>query len=339
MYTQIRRVTDTSTWAASSDLANLNIPRDGIITEIKLRCALTVSAALTAVQPDGPTRIIQNFKLEGDGGRGFYSFSGEQFGRLMWLMAQYDFASPTLSLIDSTTEYITWVLHPGSNPRDPFDTTAVIPAKNLSTLLAKLTTTANSVCDDTVTISSGIFSYEVSQVLGIPADAGMKVPQGSSQTYTPSSTYSDFSAVLDVPTGNWLRRIFMLVQDETGTRPIRKDDEVTGVKLYVPGKSLIFVESNWEDLKVETAKNARLPGYQFQVADTITGHMEIPDGLVVIDLRKFRGDGFSPIYGMDLRAAQAGNVKLGLTIGSNTSGDDVLIYWDQLADMPAGFIG
>jgi len=339
LQSQIRRVTDTSVWSASADLANLNVPRDGVITEIKLRAAVTMSAPITAIQPDGLTRIIQNFKLEGDGGRAFYGFSGEQMGRLMFLMSMYDFGTPTISLIDAATEQITWVLHPGSNPRNPFDTTAVIPAKNLSTLLAKITTTANTVVDDTLTISSAIFSYEISQVLGVPVTPDMKVPQGSSQTWTQPTTYSDFSGILDVPTGNWLRRIFILSQDETATRPVRKDDEVTGVKLYVPGKSAIYLESNWEDLKVEGVIRSRMPGYQFQVADELAGRQNLPDGMVCIDLRKFQGAGFSPVYGMDLRGAQAGNIKIGFTVGSNAAGDDTLIYWDQLADMPSSMLG
>ncbi len=336
MYTQQRRITATSTWVASTDLADIALLREGLITEIKIRANVTPSAALTAVQPDGLTRIIQNLKIEGDGGHSFYNFGGEQFGRLMSLLTAYYFGTPLISLQNAATAQITWILHPGSNPRNPYDTTAVIPAKNLAALVAKLTTTANSVIDDTVTLSSAIFNYQISQVMDMGVDINMKVPLGTSQTVTGDATYTGFGKIIDAPTGNWLRRIFILAQDETATRPIRKDDEITEVKLYSSKRT--FIEANWEDLKTEWFKDARMAGYPFQVADTITGHQSIPDGLVVIDLRKMVGEDFSPMWGLNLKPpVQAGAVKLGLTIGAYTSGDDYLIYWDCLQDMPAAW--
>lgn len=335
MYKQTKRVTDTSTWAASSDLASLKLPREGLITEIKLRANITMSAALTAVQPDGLTRAIQNLKIEGDGGRAFLGMSGEQMGRLLYFWTVLDHGAQLINLPTGTDAHITFVFHPGSNPKDPFDTTAVIPARALSELLAKITTTANSVVDDTTTISSGVYYFEVNQVMEVPVGAGMMTPIGSSLTYAHTATFSDFSAEIDVPTGNYLRRIFLLDQDETATRPVRKDDQVTGVKLSVPGIGRTIIESNWQDLKAETAKQARLNGYNFQVADTTTGHLNVPDGMVCIDLRKY----FDPVYGLDLRSTQTGKVKLGLTIGSYAAGDDTLIYWDQLQAVQSGWVG
>lgn len=338
MQTQIKRVTDTSAWSASADLASLKLPREGLITEVKLRFAATMSAALTAVQPNGLFNCFQNLKIEGDGGRAFLGLSGELYSRLLAMWTMYDFGTPLITLQDGATEHVSFIFHPGSNPRDPFDTTAVIPAQALSELLAKLTTTANSVIDDTITISSGTFFYEINQVLGMPITGNMMVPIGSSMTNSHTATKSDFSGEIDVPTGNWLRRIFILAQDETATRPVSKDDEVTGVKLSVPGTGQVIFEQNWEDLKTASWAG-KIAGYPFQLADAVTGRMNLPDGMAVIDLRKFRGPGFHPLYGMDLTQTQQGRVKLGLTIGSYTSGDDSLIYWDQLQPVNPQWVG
>lgn len=338
MQTQIKRVTDVSTWAASSDLQALSLPREGLVTEIKIQADLTMSAALTAVQPDGLFRTIQNMKIEGDGGRAFLGMSGEQMGRLMALWTLYDYGTPMINIQSGTNGIVTFTFHPGSNPADPFDMSAVIPARALSEFLAKLTTTANTVVDDTTTISSGSYRYEVNHILGVPITGDLMMPIGSSLTKSHSSNKSDFSEEIDVPTGNWLRRIFMLVQDETATRPVRKDDEVTGVRLSVPGTGQVIMESTWEGLKASSFQG-RIAGYPYQVADAITGHMNLPSGLAVIDLRKFRGRGFHPVYGMDLRNTQQGRVKLGLTIENYTSGDDSIIYWDQLQAVSPSYVG
>ncbi|MEN8615208.1 hypothetical protein ABFB09_08035 [Dehalogenimonas sp. THU2] len=338
MQTQIKRVTDVSTWAASSDLSALSLPREGLITEIKIQANLTMSAALTAVQPDGLFRVIQNLKIEGDGGRAYLGMSGEQMGRLLALWTLYDFGTPMINLQSGTNGIVTFVFHPGSNPADPFDMSAVIPARALSEFLVKLTTTANSVVDDTITLDSGSFRYEVNHILGVPITGDLMTPIGSSMTKTHTANKSDFSEEIDVPTGNWLRRIFMLVQDETATRPVRKNDEVTGIKLSIPGTGQTIFEQTWEGLKVSSFQG-KIAGYPFQVADTITGHMNLPDGLAVIDLRKFRGRGFHPVYGMDLRQTQQGRVKLGLTIENYAAGDDTIIYWDQLQAINPSYVG
>lgn len=338
MQTQIKRVTDVSTWAASSDLSALSLPREGLITEIKIQANLTMSAALTAVQPDGLFRVIQNLKIEGDGGRAYLGMSGEQMGRLLALWTLYDFGTPMINVQSGTSGIVTFVFHPGSNPADPFDMSAVIPARALSEFLVKLTTTANSVVDDTITLDSGSFRYEVNHILGVPITGDLMSPIGSSMTKTHTANKSDFSEEIDVPTGNWLRRIFMLVQDETATRPVRKNDEVTGIKLSIPGTGQTIFEQTWEGLKASSFQG-KIAGYPFQVADTITGHMNLPDGLAVIDLRKFRGRGFHPVYGMDLRQTQQGRVKLGLTIENYAAGDDTIIYWDQLQAVNPSYVG
>lgn len=330
-----KRIVDSSTWAASSDLASLNLPREGLITEIKIRAAITMSAALTAVQPNGLWNVIQNLKVEGDGGRTYVGLSGELTGRILALLNLYDFKCPMITLQDGTAEHLTFVIHPGSNPKDPFDLSAAIPARALSTLQAKITTTANSVVDDTTTISSGAYYFEVNEVLDVPVSPGLMTPLGATLSWAHDANHSDYSKEIDIPTGAWLRRIVILVQDETATRPVRKDDEVTGVKLRLTKVARAIIESKWEDLKVNAAMHYGVMGAPFQVADTVSGHMNVPDGFAIIDLRHY----FHPVYGANLTNYSPGDIKLGLTIENYAAGDDTLIYWDQLQPVEPQYIG
>lgn len=332
------RVTDYSTWGASADLTAINLPREGLVTEIGVRATITLNGSTfgAATQPDGLWRVIQNLKIEGNGGVAFLGMSGEQVARILALWNLYEHQANFNTLLDAITESYTWIFHPGSNPRDPFDPSAAIPARALATFQAKITTTANSVCDDTQTIASGYYYYWVNEILDVAVPNGLMVPTGSTLTYAHDAAYSDYSKEIDIPAGAFLRRIFILVQNETGTRAVRKDDEVTAVRVRMPKTGEVLMSATWEDLKAQTAARYGMSGAQFQVADTATGHMNIPDGFAIIDLRRYAKD---PIYGLDLRNFQTGDFKLGLTIENYTSGDDTIIYWDQLNPVDPVFVG
>lgn len=345
------RIITTSTWVASSDLTPVNLPKEGLITEVGIRADITATLTATAVA-DCTKRVIQNLKIQGDGGRAYLGMSGEQIPRLLNFLNECEHGCPFLHAptdVGATEFKQSFVFHPGSNPKDPFDMSVVIPAQALATLQILLSTTAAAVTDAAGVITAGTFYYWINQVLGIPVPRGIMTPMGSTLVWPADATYSDYSKKIEVPGGAWLRRILILVQDETATVPVRKDDQVTGLKLELPKAPMDIIEATWEDLKVLTAKRYGLSQWEQEgvlgaVATTRPGYdgqAILPAGLVIIDLRDFAGyDGlFHPIYGMNLTKFQTGDVKLGLTIGSRTAGDDVIIYWDQLVPVEEVYVG
>ena len=350
MFKNSKRIITTGTWAASADLTPVDLPREGLITEIIVRAAITATLTATALA-DCTKRVIQNLKVQGDGGRTYLGLSGEQAARLLNFMNACDFGTEfvgkggTLTTIDvgSTSFEQTFVFHPGSNPKDPFDLSAAIPAKALSTLQLLLTTTAAAVTDAAGAITAGTYYYQINQVLDVAVPAGLMCPLGSTLLWAHDANYSDYSKKIDVPSGAWLRRIVMLVQDATGTSPLRKNDEVAGVKLELPKAANKEVGAwLWRDLIVETAKIYGLNHWsQEQALGAVTtrpdfdGDNQLPIGLAIIDLRKY----FHPVYGMDLTQFQTGDVKLGLTVENYASGDDTIIYWDQLQPVESQYVG
>lgn len=346
-----QRVITTSTWAASSDLAPVDLPREGLITEIGVRANITATLTATAVQ-DMTKRTIQNLKIQGDGGRAYLGMSGEQVPRLLDFLNRCEFGCPGLHApadVAATSFIQSLVFHPGSNPRDAYDTSVIIPAQALATLQILLTTAAAAVTDAAGTISAGTFYYWIHQILGAQIQRGQKTPMGSTLIWPADATYSDYSKKIDVPGGAWLRRILILVQDETATTPVRKDDQVGGIKLELPKVGFPIIEGTWEDLKLVTAKRYGLPQWEQEgalgaIATTRPGpdgQAILPAGLVIIDLREFAGYSglFHPLWGMNLIPFQTGDVKLGLSIDARTAGDDVIIYWDQLQDVPEEMVG
>jgi len=350
-----KRLTASSTWSASADLTPIDLPREGLVTEVTIRANIT--ATLTAAAYDDFwRRIIQNIKIQGDGGRAYLGMSGDQMSRILSLWMEVVQGIPTihsngagiaLAAVDvgSTTFKSVFKFHPGSNPRDPFDLSAAIPARALSTLQALLTTTAAAVTDAAGAITAGTFNYEICEVLGIPVPMGLMTPLGSTLAYAHTANYSDYSYDIDIPAGAFLRSIIMQMNDETATVSRRKDDEVTGVKIKLPKAGSFLLEQNIYELKQSMMSRFGCRGIAGDVGPigaiattrpAPTAALDIvPAGFVVIDLRPYG----HPVYGLDLRGYQTGDFKLGLTIENYAAGDDTQIYWDQLLPVDAQYVG
>ncbi len=340
-----KRIPTTSTWVASTDLAPVDLPREGIITEITIRSNIT--ATLTAAAYDDVfRRHIQNIRIEGDGGRAYLGLSGVQMSSLLGLWNNIAYGMPTVTSngagvalsapdVGSTTFTTIHKFHCGSNPRDPFDLTAGIPASKLSTLQARLTTTVAAVTDAAGPITAGTFQYEVCQVMIDPVP-GMMTPTGSTLVLPTVGNFSDYSNKIDVPAGAFLRSIIIRVFDATATVPRRVNNKVTGIRLERPRAGDYLIEQNFSE--AGAAMMMRHPGNLSSgdvgpigaIATTRpspAGAIDmVPAGFVIIDLRPY-GD---PVYGLDLRNYQTGDFKLGLTHANFAAGDATTIYWDQL---------
>jgi hypothetical protein len=366
----IKRVTTTSTWAASTDMTPVDLPREGLVTEITFRADITVTLTAAAYS-DYFRRVLQSIKLEGDGGKSFLGMSGAmsglQMGTLLSLWGELRHNMPTISSngagialaspdVGSASFVVGWKFHPGSNPRDPFDLSAAIPARAMSSFQAKLTTAAAAICDSGANITAGTFRYEVAQVLGLPVwgpsyqngkeiSRGLMVPVGSTYAYSHTANYSDFGYEIDIPSGAFLRSIVMMVKDDTATVSRRKDDEITAIRLRKPKTGEVVFEQNVYELKQMMASRHGWRGTNGDVgplgaiADLGPRPNSLqnmtPAGFYVIDLRQF----YDPVYGLDLREYQTGDYKLGLTIENYASGDGTVIYWDQLIPVDPQYIG
>lgn len=350
-----KRLVASSTWSASADLTPVDLPREGLITEITIRANITATLTAAAYD-DWFRRVIQNIKIQGDGGKAFLGMSGTQMSTILSLWNEVVMGAPTLHSngagialaspdVGSTAFRSLFKFHPGSDPRNPFDLSAAIPAQKLSTLQALLTTTGNAVCDAAGTISAGTFNYEICEVLGAPITRDLMVPIGSTLAYAHTANYSDFSYQIDVPAGAFLRSIIMRMVDDTATVSRRKSDEVTGIKLSLPRTGeVVFEQGIYEAAQSMMARFgcrgiAGDVGPLGAIATTRpapgAGLDIVPAGFVVFDLRSYG----HPLYGLDLRKYQTGDLKLGLTIENYAAGDTTTIYWDQLQPVEAALIG
>lgn len=332
------RQTKTWTWAASSTVSQ-DIKAAGAITRIVLRINLTPSGSIAAaLVPDGLFRIIQALTLKGSGGVSYFSMGAEQIGRMLHLLNQYDRTVRSVGHEPlSTVNDLVFVLHFGSRPQDeygrdnPFDLSAFVPGFDDPQLTLDWLTTANNVMDGSVTISSATMYATVYEVLGTAAEiraemARQRVRQSmvaysSYEQFAHAATISDLGKEFNVPTSGYLRRIAIMAQDDTSTRPLRADDEITEVGLVLPVGSQRLIKDDFVSLVLQ---QGMLQSGLVTNQATTGGALAVGPGFGVMDLRQ-HGD---PDYGLDLRPYKSGDVKLGVTIGTYAAGDDSFYWYD-----------
>lgn len=333
----IRKLTNYFTWAASSDLTPIELPRDGLITEIRLRWKVIGTGTHVGARDhlEGFRPIVSSLEVKGDGGRSYFSMTAQESGRILGLLNCFDFQSSMVTYVDGDTEHITFVIHPGSNPRDPFDMSAVIPAQDLAQLQLSMSTGAATAEIDAsnaiLTTSRGYIT--VFQLLDAPRPYRGMTPSSGTYVWPIDAAYSKLGKEIALPTGNWLRRMAILVQDES-TPPVRKDDQVTEIGIKLPQERVKLLYMPWEDFKQLAATWYKVPSVvDNQVTNIEYATPAVPDGFGIIDFRAFAVQPKSRLYGIDARTFNPGDFKLGLTTATPTTGEDVIIWYDELIEV------
>ncbi len=360
----LRKVTQTQTttgaWVASTTVG-FDVERIGLITRVHATVEITPSATLQAAhQPDGLFRTLQNLTLKG-GAHTYFTLPSEpggQPGVLLHYLNQVDgfgvgHSKGSVTAPDHTYVPVNYIWHAGTRPRDkygrddPWDLSAFIPASQEQSLRCEWVTGPNTVLDDTVTISSAVLRLTIQRVMGtqseileemqrqgvldiLPDGANGMIPAWTAKINSPTNTASDYTLEEDVPLGGWLKRISILAQDATATRPLRAADVVSGIRLKIVQTGETLIEAN-----VDGVFAGSLPlGTGLEADDAVTDfNLHAPYGIFPVDLR---GHGQGPLsreWGLDLTgelvSLQTGAVKLGFTVPTNASGDDILILYER----------
>ena len=333
-----QKLVDTMTWAASAD-KQVDLPNDSFITEIDLELSLTMSGSgAAALATHGLWRAIQSLKIAGGSGKDYYSMSGVQMGVLMHYLNLVDY--PTIRTwheIVATTQIVSWKLHFGSRPydifgrRNPCDLSAALPAMDEANLKLTWTCTPANALDDIITISSGTMRVTVHKVQAVneaqelAIKRGLYVPVSSSEAYDPGATKSNLSGQRFVPTGNYLKRIVIAAQDDTGVGsngPLFVGNQVTEVGIKLAKANTWLIDA------VRTAQlqlnNPKFDG--MEVVDTPNVQSPwAPAGFYLLDLRQYDKEDL----GLDTRGLGSNDVILGLTIGAYASGEVEQIWYEQ----------
>lgn len=330
--------TASLTWAASTPL-EIQLPQAGAITRIEIDYSLTVTAVLAA---DTNTEFsqwkpIQSLVVQGGDGTIYFGFTGEQMGRLIHFMNQVDFPGEMFNLAMGTnTVKGKIILHFGNKPRDafgndnPFDYSVFIPARDDTpggTKLILTTAQAADVCDTTIDITAGTFKVTCYEVLGaaLIGKTPRYVPVVRPHTANQDEEY-------DIPTGNYLRRILILTQDDTAIGsggPLLAGDEISRVKFKLEKNNQTIVDVDWDSLP---PRIPRVPA--ITAAGAVTKPLDQRNaGFRIVDLRQIA----DPELGMNTKGNGSekytkGDFKLINTVQNYAAGDDTILIYDQIQD-------
>ena len=352
-----RTQTDTLTYVASSAGIAGDVEKIGALTRVVATVELVPSAALGGTnQPDGIWRLLSNLRIlggsntyftlpggaDGHGGTLLHYLNGVDHGGMMGV------SRGTILAPQRTYTPVTFVLHPGSRPRmwgreNPFDLTAFIPAGAESQLRVEWATLANTVLDDVTLITSAVMRFNLHYVEGTHSeiqqemarqgvqlpltylqDGGERpitgmMPSWTSEVISPTATATEYSNERNIPTGYYMKRISVLSNDDTAApRALRAQDEVTGIRVHIDGQEVVksFVDG-WTGMlgpvSVDEVDDAAL---DFGNHAGFGVHMK--------DLRPHG----NADYGLNLRNVNNGAARLGFTITTNATGDDILILYE-----------
>lgn len=337
-----KQVSTTRAWVAGTVLADLDLPKDLLITNVRVNAAMTATLTATA-QVDAPKRALNTLEIVGDS-KNFLSLSGgTQLGRLLALLNQCDTQAATLNQntdVGATAFQQSYVFHPGHFPRDRFDMSCYIPARALSQLVARIGSPVAAAPDAAGNFTAGTYSIEVDGVQGVPISPGSFYPAPLVQAYPHTAITAALAQKFDAPTGGYLRRIVIMTDDNTAV-PLRSDAQVTAFQVELPKDSKNLITHSINALKFVTAQRYGVVGDAQPLAlgalattrPGYNGAMHMPIGFGIIDLRDY----FDPVLGMNLRAAQQGDAKLAMTIAVATG--TTYIYWDIWYPMDPSWIG
>ena len=348
----------TGTWAASTTVTVL-LDRIGLVTQYDLVHRLTPSATfLAANQPDGLYRPFQNVQIL-SGGTTYYTLpsdAGGEGGVLQHFLNVIDglgigYPSGAITPPDLTYVPIKLSFHAGVRPlkRDGtinvYDLTGFVPAGLESSPQLTWTTNGNAVVDDAVTLSSGVLTITAHRVMGSAAEIQQEmaeqgvldilallgqpnatgfVPSWVAQIQSPTAVAADFSLQYDLPVGGFHRRVTFVAQDATATRPNRAEDELTAIRLAIPERGVVLFQHSTELI---SGSLPLMP--QLGVDDVVAYGGASAKGFYPFDLRR---NGFSileQIMGLDARSQRTGWARWEQTLGTNASGDDLLLLTER----------
>ena len=206
---------------------------------------------------------------------------------------------------------MTLPIHWGINPADRFDRSIVLPAVNLTNLVAKITWGSASDLGTGYTIDASnskvyLNIYEItlepSETEEMLFPNGLVSPRFEAVEKSIDAVYSNLGFEIETPVGDYLYETAIIVLNSSGNR---SDSDVSEVAVNFPKARSTPFEYDWQPLKAFTRSH-------YLVTSDVTGATLLPWELVS-----------GRWSGLDARYAAKGDIKLKFTTAA--SGGKILL--------------
>lgn len=328
----VQTLAQTANYVASAAVP-VDLPRDGVIVgiDILLEAQYDNGAAVTP-NSDAFHRIIKSLEIAG-GTPKYVSLSSILLWHLLNMADRgSSYKSPKVDTTVNTTglrAIVPYTIHFGTDPDTPFAPLPAggpligIPAQSETKVTATVTFDASGVMGTGITVSPAtLVRFAVRTIQG-PDKVAFR-PVISTDVYSITQTWSNFSLRFNVPTEKWIRRLAILSTDNA-TPPSRVDNRIARVGLILPSEAQSRrIELTWNELKHYTLlQYPRLGGITDGSAPNVDGSNG-QVGFAVIDFRKLSRHPF----GLKMLGKREGSVQIGIdiAIGSGT----LYLLWDTI---------
>lgn len=327
---------------AASGAINLELsPKPGTITRLGLVVRADVTTTTATNLNDYWDRVIANLSLSGKG-KTYFSYSNMRaaYHHSRMKLGNRAPKRPTV-IADSATnslQQFAYLFHFGVAPLrynpatggiedNPFDLTGGIPPAEAGNLTLSGAFGAAAAPGTNVTVNDADIDVYVWMVQKDGGESEMlylpkAIPIWSMQTPTPTATSTPFASSFDVPTGNFLRS--MLIMTTNGTGAPRDDAVLTSLQLFFEKEAREIIRLGGQADAVARYKAAELllqplylgNGWPPSDNNSTLGVPAVPqvadEGLVPLPVHHFvnPAKGGDPVYGLDLRNVNTGDLKL-----------------------------
>lgn len=318
----VKLITETLTQTLpfeANAIKTLKLPTTGYVTryELLLRLNVTTDAGGATAREDALARIIRSLRIEFPGARTYF---GIPDGRLLKYLNYYDFKGQihedSLPTSASVTQdvYAKFNIYFGFAPRNPFDPTVVLPAGELSDLQFTVSWgnasdlgTGYTINEGEITITQRYIALEPGETRKHIFPKGINTPIMTPVTKSIDSIKSDLELQEDIPVGNVITRILLMVLDSAGNRT---DDYVSEIGILKPRTKETPFRIKWKNSVLKDRHDYALPS-------SVTG-------VTIIDGEEVSG---IPV-GIDLSLTEVGEWKIGFT--TEASGGEIKMAFIQV---------
>lgn len=344
-------------WAASGAISLELAPKPYTITRMAIVARADVTTTTATNFSDYWDRLISRLNLTGQG-HTFFDFTNcraaYHLGRFGWPLVQARRPTVIADSQTNATQQFAYIFHFGVAPTrvnpltghledNPFDLTGGIPPSERGNLSLGGAFAAAAAMGTNVTINDGDLDVYCWGVAPEPGDTPERylpraIPNWQMRTPTPSATSSAFATQDNVPAGDFLHSMLVLLTN--GTNAPRDDAVLNSLQVYnqLEARELVKYGATFAASAAD-AKAAeilsQLGGHLAPLSENINVAAGVPvlthvsdEGLIWLPMHtytRFRGSGH-PLYGADMRNVATGDLQLRYGVADATGVTMDVVY-------------
>jgi len=322
-----RRLEDTNAYSAGATLT-WDLPRDRYVQQILLWMYLDdVDQAVAAGDQTDYPKVFDSVRIVLNGNITLVSAEGEDLFQLATReYKEQPYVSASAAVADAQALYCMIPIPFMLEVDNPYDFSALIPAQGASSFQLFVVCGDLNALDSNTTVNSGTFYVEMKEVNMTTAESDARYGKNleslariqiSQKIHTITSTTTNYSGRIDVPTGNYVRKILLRTKDSSA---VESDVEFDTYRFFFnPGQQQLY-QNEWVLSRAEDKLE-----HQIDFAELWSGYV-LYDPEQLMGNEKFRGS-------LNLTGMKNGDLQLQYNTGTGGA-DGFVVMTSKVYNFP-----